>query len=143
MAGEKPNWVCAHQLCQPRLSWTHEGCFSWMVADGLCPWPLFQGAVGSASPLELLPRAALLPLFQSHCNTNPRGAGGNLWDKQALSSSFREWKPLCLGSKCGGTRLINLAASHEECQCLLVRPQRSFCSTQRGLLHLDGLGALD
>lgn len=73
----------------------------------------------------------------------PGGAGGHFWDKQTLSSSFREWKPLCLGSKCGGTRLINLAASHEECQCLLVRPQRSFCSTQRGLLRLDGLGAPD
>lgn len=73
----------------------------------------------------------------------PGGAGGHFWDKQTLSSSFREWEPLCLGSKCGGTRLINLAASREECQCLLVRPQRSFLSTQRGLPRLDGLGALD
>lgn len=73
----------------------------------------------------------------------PGGAGGHFWDKQTSSSSFREWEPLCLGSKCGGTRLINLAASREECQCLLVRPQRSFRSTQRGLPRLDGLGALD
>lgn len=114
-----------------------------MVADGLCPWPLFQGVFGSASPLEQLPRAALLPLFQSYCNTNPRWGRRTLLGQADFKLHFREWKPLCLGSKCGGTRLINLAASHEECQCLLVGPQRSFCSTQRGLLRLDGLGALD
>lgn len=108
------------------------------------PMATFPGGRWLFQPLAATPKscsAATLPNLTA--TQIPGGAGGHFWDKQTLSFTFREWKPLCLGSKCGGTRLINLAAWHEECQCLLVRPQRSFGSTQRGLPCLDGLGALD
>lgn len=73
----------------------------------------------------------------------PGEAGGHVLEKQALSPNCSEWETLCLGYKCGGMRLINnLAASREECQCLLMRPQMSFRSTQRGLRLLGWAGQL-
>lgn len=141
LAGKKPKTqelLCTHALCLPKLRGTHQGCFGWTVVDGSCPrtlWPLGRGLLALQ-----LPTTALLLLLKSYCTQIPGGVGGHVWEKQALNPSCREWEPLCLGYKYGRMRLINLAALCEECQCLLMRPQMSFCSTQRALLLLGWAG---
>lgn len=103
----------------------------WTARAHVLPGCLARGSPALSAPWSDSQRLLRFRSSKLTATQLPGGAGEHVGEKQALSPNCREWESLCLGYKCGGTRLINLAASREECQCLLMRPQMSFHGTQR------------